>query len=59
LNISFTIIEIISGILFNSMAILLEALHDLGDSFSLELAWWMQAFLKKERNELYSYINKY
>jgi cobalt-zinc-cadmium efflux system protein len=55
LNFIFTIIEIISGILFNSMAILSDALHDLGDSFSLGLAWWMQEFSKKESNELYSY----
>jgi cobalt-zinc-cadmium efflux system protein len=55
LNISFTVIEIISGILFNSMAILSDALHDLGDSFSLGLAWWMQVFSKKESNELFSY----
>lgn len=55
LNVTFTIIEIISGILFNSMAILSDALHDLGDSFSLGLAWWMQEFSEKESNELYSY----
>jgi cobalt-zinc-cadmium efflux system protein len=55
LNVTFTVIEIISGILFNSMAILSDALHDLGDSFSLGLAWWMQEFSKKESNELYSY----
>ena len=55
LNVTFTIIEIFSGILFNSMAILSDALHDLGDSFSLGLAWWMQEFSEKESNELYSY----
>lgn len=55
LNVTFTIIEIISGILFNSMAILSDALHDLGDSFSLGLAWWMQEFSEKESNGLYSY----
>jgi len=35
LNISFTIIEIIGGILTNSVAILSDALHDLGDSIAL------------------------
>jgi len=45
----------ISGVPFNSMAILSDALHDLGDSFSLGLAWWMQEFSEKESNELYSY----
>lgn len=55
LNVTFTIVEIVSGILFNSMAILSDALHDLGDSFSLGLAWRMQEFSEKESNELYSY----
>jgi len=55
LNVTFTIIEMISGVPFNSMAILSDALHDLGDSFSLGLAWWMQEFSEKESNELYSY----
>ena len=39
LNLSFTIIEIIGGLLTNSMAILSDAIHDLGDSFSLGMAW--------------------
>ncbi|MCR9065299.1 MAG: cation transporter [Cytophagales bacterium] len=42
LNISFTIIEIIGGFLTNSVAILSDALHDLGDSLSLGLAWYFQ-----------------
>ncbi len=35
LNLSFTIAEIIGGFWTNSIAILSDALHDLGDSFSL------------------------
>lgn len=35
LNIGFTIIEIIGGLLTNSVAILADALHDFGDSISL------------------------
>jgi cobalt-zinc-cadmium efflux system protein len=38
LNLAFTIIEIIGGILTNSIAILSDAVHDLGDSLSLGLA---------------------
>lgn len=38
LNLAFTIIEIIGGILTNSVAILSDAVHDLGDSLSLGLA---------------------
>ena len=39
LNFSFTVIEIIGGILTNSVAILSDALHDLGDSIALFSAY--------------------
>jgi cobalt-zinc-cadmium efflux system protein len=55
LNVSFTIIEVIGGLLTNSIAILADALHDLGDSLSLGLAWYFQRFSKKGRDEKYSY----
>jgi len=55
LNISFTIIEIIGGILTNSVAILSDALHDLGDSLSLGLAWYFEKKAKKGRSENFSF----
>ena len=55
LNFSFTIIEIIGGILTNSVAILSDAVHDLGDSISLGLAWHFQKISKKGRNKKYTY----
>lgn len=42
LNVSFTIIEIIGGILTNSLAILSDALHDFGDSIVLISAWFAE-----------------
>ena len=39
LNIGFTIIEVIGGLLTNSVAILSDALHDLGDSIALISAY--------------------
>lgn len=39
LNLAFTIIEVIGGLWTNSIAILSDAVHDLGDSISLGLAW--------------------
>lgn len=39
LNFFFTIIEFIGGLLTNSTAIIADAVHDLGDSLSLGLAW--------------------
>lgn len=55
LNFSFTILEIIGGLLTNSMAILSDALHDLGDSLSLGIAWYLEKFSKKEPDQKFSY----
>jgi cobalt-zinc-cadmium efflux system protein len=55
LNLLFSIIEIIGGFFTNSVAILSDALHDLGDSFSLALAWYFEKISKKKRNAKYSY----
>ncbi len=47
LNVGFTILEIIGGFLTNSVAILSDALHDLGDSLSLGLSWYLDKKSKK------------
>ena len=55
LNLAFTIIEIIGGLMTNSVAIMSDALHDLGDSLSLGLAWYFQKVAKKGRDKTFSY----
>lgn len=55
LNFSFTIIEFVGGLLTNSVAILSDAVHDLGDSFSLGLSWYFQKVAKKPRTKEYTY----
>ena len=55
LNLVFTIIEIGGGLLTNSVAILSDALHDLGDSLSLGMAWYFQRLSGKGRDQKYSY----
>lgn len=55
LNLSFTIVEIIGGIYTNSIAIVADAIHDLGDSLSLGLAWYLEKFSKKKRSSKFSY----
>ncbi|MTI40194.1 cation diffusion facilitator family transporter [Fulvivirga lutimaris] len=55
LNLAFTIIEIIGGLFTNSMAILSDALHDLGDSISLGLSWYFQKVSQKHKDKKYSY----
>ena len=42
LNFSFVIIELIGGFYTNSMAILSDALHDLGDSVALGLTYFFE-----------------
>jgi cobalt-zinc-cadmium efflux system protein len=55
LNFGFTIIEIIGGLWTNSIAILSDALHDLADTISLSLSWYMERYSRKERDKKYSY----
>lgn len=55
LNLGFTIIEIIGGFWTNSLAILSDALHDLGDSLSLGLSWYFQKIATKGSDDTFSY----
>lgn len=55
LNLAFAIIEIIGGLWTNSVAILSDALHDLGDSLTLGVSWYFAKVAKKDRNRKYSY----
>ncbi|MDR1346743.1 MAG: cation diffusion facilitator family transporter [Bacteroidales bacterium] len=55
LNLFFSAIELVGGLLTNSVAILSDALHDFGDSFSLALAWYFQKVSKRKRDAKYSY----
>ena len=55
LNLGFTLVEIVGGLLTNSLAIMSDALHDLGDSLSLGLSWYLDRYSKKERDRDYSY----
>ena len=55
LNFSFAIAEFLGGVYTNSVAILADALHDMGDSISLALSWRMEVLSDKEKDEKYSY----
>ena len=56
LNFSFTIIEVIGGLWTGSLAILSDALHDLGDSISIGLSWYFQHLSDhKDSNEKFTY----
>jgi len=55
LNLFFAIAEIIGGLWTNSLAILSDALHDLGDSLILGLSWFLERYSTKGRSLRYSY----
>ncbi len=55
LNLSFTILEIFGGLWTNSMAILSDAVHDLGDSISLGGAWYLEKYSNKEADNRFSF----
>lgn len=55
LNLFFVVVEVVGGLLTNSIAILTDALHDFGDCMSLATAWFLQKKSSKGRDAKYSY----
>lgn len=55
LNLGFTILEIVGGIWTNSLAILSDATHDLGDSISLGLSWYLEKLADRVGDQRFSY----
>lgn len=55
LNVSFTLIEFVGGILTNSTAIMADAVHDLGDSISIDSAWALSRMAQKGADSSFTY----
>jgi cobalt-zinc-cadmium efflux system protein len=55
INLAFTILEAIGGLYTNSLAIVSDALHDFGDSFTLGLSWYLEGRSRKGSDTRYSY----
>lgn len=55
LNAGFTIFELIGGFYVNSVAIVSDAVHDLGDTLSLGTSWYLQNKSRKESNVRFSF----
>ncbi len=55
LNASFMVVEAIGGFIIGSTAILSHALHDLGDSITLGLSWYLQKKSDQKRTSSFSY----
>jgi len=55
INLLFTVVEIIGGLATNSLAILADAAHDLGDSLSLGMAWLLDHLSHRDSDARFSY----
>lgn len=55
LNTGFALLEIAGGFYTNSVAILSDAVHDLGDSLSLGFAWYFHKKSRRKKDERYTY----
>lgn len=55
LNFGFTILEFFGGLYVNSVAIISDALHDLGDSISLGLSWFLDHKSKEGANSSFTF----
>ncbi|HNQ84933.1 MAG TPA: cation diffusion facilitator family transporter [Deltaproteobacteria bacterium] len=55
LNLVFAIIEFIGGIYTNSLAIMADAIHDLGDSVALGSAWLLERLSLKRGDRFFTY----
>ncbi len=55
LNLSFSIFEFLGGIFTGSVAILSDAIHDVGDAMSIGVSYFLEKKSKKQPDETYTY----
>lgn len=55
LNLSFSIFEFFGGVYTGSVAIISDAVHDLGDAISIGLSYLLERKSKKEPDDIYTY----
>lgn len=55
LNLAFSVLEFIGGALTNSVAIMSDAVHDMGDAASIGLSWFLERKSKKQPDNVYTY----
>jgi cobalt-zinc-cadmium efflux system protein len=55
LNLGFALLELVGGFWINSLAIVSDSLHDLGDSVALGLSWYLGRYAEREGDGRYSY----
>ena len=55
LNFGFSILEFIGGAVTGSVAIISDALHDMGDAISIGASWFLERKSKKQPDNVYTY----
>lgn len=55
LNLGFSVFELVGGILTGSVAILSDAVHDVGDATSIGASYFLEKKSKKQPDETYTY----
>ena len=55
LNLCFAVFELVGGLLTGSVAIISDALHDLGDAVSIGISFFLEKKSKKQPDDVYTY----
>ena len=55
LNLCFSIFEFIGGAITNSVAIISDSIHDLGDALSIGISYFLEKISKRKPDEVYTY----
>lgn len=55
LNLTFSVFEFIGGIFTNSVAIISDSIHDLGDAASIGISYFLEKKSKKQPDKTYTY----
>ena len=55
MNLTFNIIVVMGALLTNSMAILTDFIHDLSDTISIAVAWFLEHVAQRDSSDNYSY----
>ncbi|MBQ6997602.1 MAG: cation transporter [Oscillospiraceae bacterium] len=55
LNLAFSLFELIGGFFTNSVAIMSDALHDIGDAVSIGVSYFLEKKSKRQPDEVYTY----
>lgn len=55
LNLSFSIFEFFGGTITNSVAIISDSIHDMGDALSIGLAYFLEKKSKRKPDDIYTY----